>query len=281
MVARLQFSPLTQLCPTVTPWTAARQTSLSITNSRSWLKLISIESVMPSNHLILCCPLLLPRSTFPSIRVFSDESALHIRWPEYWSISFSLSPSMNIQDWSLRWTGWIASQLKGLSRGFSNTTVQKHQIKVTFFVIMKYMFRFFDYSFIPGRKRGMCLQRWRLWWRTVAGKESGAFTWVSRLLGKLSPLGASVLLVWDGGRRENMVSNEAKSKGDKERHTYLNAEFQRIARRDKKALLSNQCKEIEENNRIGKTRDVVKKIRKTKETFHAKMGTIKDRNRRY
>ena len=71
---------------------------------------------------------------------------------------------------------------------------------------------------------------------------------------------------------------EVKSKGDKERYTHLNAEFQRIARRDKKAFLSNQCKEIEENNRMGKTRDVFKKIRYTKGTFHAKMGLIKDRN---
>ena len=75
-----------------TPWTAAHQASLSITNSRSLLKLMSIESVMPSNHLILCCPLLLA-SIFPSIRVFSSESVLHIRWPKYWSFSFSVSPS--------------------------------------------------------------------------------------------------------------------------------------------------------------------------------------------
>ena len=71
---------------------------------------------------------------------------------------------------------------------------------------------------------------------------------------------------------------EAKGKGEKERHTHLNAEYQRIARRDKKAFLSNQCKEIEENNRMGNTRDLFKKIRDTKGTFHAKMGTIKDRN---
>ena len=77
----------------VTPWTAARQASLSITNSRSLLKLMSIESVMPANHLILCCPLLLLPSVFPSIRVFSNESALHIRWPKYWSFSFSISSS--------------------------------------------------------------------------------------------------------------------------------------------------------------------------------------------
>ena len=76
----------------MTPWTAARQTFLSITNSRSLLKLMSIESVMPSNHLILCCPLLLP-SIFPSIRVFSSESALHIKWPKYWSFNFNVIPS--------------------------------------------------------------------------------------------------------------------------------------------------------------------------------------------
>ena len=76
-----------------TPWTAAHQASLSITNSLSLLKLISINSVMPSNHLILCCPLLLLPSIFPSIRVFSNESVLHIRWPKYWSFSFNISPS--------------------------------------------------------------------------------------------------------------------------------------------------------------------------------------------
>ena len=75
-----------------------------------------------------------------------------------------------------------------------------------------------------------------------------------------------------------MKKRETKSKGEKERYTHLNAEFQRIARRDKKAFLSDQCKEIEENNRMGKTRDFFKKIRDTKGTFHAKMGTIKDRN---
>ena len=75
-----------------TPWTAARQASLSFTISRSLLKLKSIESVMPSNHLIFCCPLLLLPSIFPSIRVFSNESALHIRWRKYWSFSFSISP---------------------------------------------------------------------------------------------------------------------------------------------------------------------------------------------
>ena len=117
------------------PWTTARQASLSITNSQSSSKPMSIESVMPSNHLILCCPLLLLPSIFPRIRVFLNESALHIRWPKYWSLSFNISPfnehpglTSFRMDWSpLGWTGWISLQSKGLSRVFSNKTVQKHQ----------------------------------------------------------------------------------------------------------------------------------------------------------
>ena len=93
----------------VTSWTAAHQTSLSITNSQSLLKLLSIESVMPSNHLILCHPLLLLPSIFPSIRVFSNESAFRIRWPKYWSFSFSISPSNEYSGLiSLGWTGWMS-----------------------------------------------------------------------------------------------------------------------------------------------------------------------------
>ena len=100
----------------------------SITNSWSLLKLMSIELVMPSSHLILCHPLLLLPSIFPSIKVFSNESVLRIRWPKFWSFSFSASPSSDTQDWSpFGWTGWISLQFKGLSRVFSNTTVQKHQ----------------------------------------------------------------------------------------------------------------------------------------------------------
>jgi len=106
-----------------TPWTAAHQASLSITNYRSMLKLMSIESVMPSNHLILCCSLLLLLpSVLPSIRIFSSESVLHISGQ---SIRVSASASvlpMNIQDWfPLGWLGWISLQSKGLSRVSSNT----------------------------------------------------------------------------------------------------------------------------------------------------------------
>ena len=111
----------------MTPLTAARQASLSITNSQSLPKIMSIELVMPSNHLMLCCPLLLP-SIFPRIRVFSNESALHIRWPKYWSFSFNISSSNEHPGLiSLGWTGWISLLSKGLSRVFANTTVQKHQ----------------------------------------------------------------------------------------------------------------------------------------------------------
>ena len=112
----------------VTPWIAARQASLSITNSPSSLRLTSIESLMPFSHLILCHPLLLLPPIPPSIRVFSNESTLLMRWPKDWSFSFSIIPSKEIQGWSpSEWTGWISLQSKGLSRVFSNTTVQKHQ----------------------------------------------------------------------------------------------------------------------------------------------------------
>ena len=112
-----------------TPGIAARQASLSITNSRSSLKLMSTESVMPSSHLTLCHPLLFLSPIPPSIRVFSSQSTLRMRWPKYWSFSFSIIPSKEIPGLiSFRRTGWISLQSKGLSRVFSNTTVQKHQL---------------------------------------------------------------------------------------------------------------------------------------------------------
>ena len=116
----------------VTPRTTAHQASLSITNSQSPRKLMSIELVMPSNHLILCHPLLLLPSIFLSIRVFSNESALCIRWPKYWSFSFNISSSNEhpgLISFRMDWLDRFAS--KGLSRVFSNTTVQKHQFFCT------------------------------------------------------------------------------------------------------------------------------------------------------
>ena len=112
----------------LTPWIAAHQASLPITNSQSLLKLMFIESVMPSNHLILCYPFLLSPSIFPSIRVFFSESVLHIKWPKYWSFTFSISPSNEYSGLISFRIDWFISLLsEGLSRVFSNTTVQKYQ----------------------------------------------------------------------------------------------------------------------------------------------------------
>ena len=110
------------------PWTAAHQASLSTTNSRSLLKLMPVESVIPSNHLILCHPLLLPPSIFPSIRVFSNESVLHIRWPKYWSFSFSISPSnecSGLISFSMDWLDLPAVQ------GILKSLLQHHSSKAS------------------------------------------------------------------------------------------------------------------------------------------------------
>ena len=121
MCCHHQFSSVSQLCPRLCDlWTAGHQASLSITNCRSLLKLMSFESVTPSNHLILCCPLLLP-SVFPSIKVFSNESALCIRWLKYWSFSFSISPSNEYSDlFPLGWTGCISLMSKEVSGVFQH-----------------------------------------------------------------------------------------------------------------------------------------------------------------
>ena len=104
------------------------QAPLSFTISWGLVRFMSVKSIMRSNHLILCCPLLLLHSIFPSIRVFSNKLALCIRWPKYWRFSFSISPTMNIQGWFPLWlTGLISFPSKGLSRDFSSTTVHKYQ----------------------------------------------------------------------------------------------------------------------------------------------------------
>ena len=126
----LQFSSVQSLSRVrlfATPWIAACQASLSITNSRSSLRLTSIKLVIPSSHLILCRPLLLLPPVPPSIRVFSNESTLHMRWPKFWSFSFSIIPSKEHPGLISFRMDWISLQSKGLSRVFSNTTVQKHQ----------------------------------------------------------------------------------------------------------------------------------------------------------
>ena len=122
----------------VIPWTAAHQASLSITNSQSLLKLMSIEPVMPSNHLILCCPLLLPLSVFSSIRVFSSDLILHTRWPKYWSFRFSISPSneySGLISFRMDWIDFLAVQ------GTRKSLLQHHSSKAsvlwcsTFFMV--------------------------------------------------------------------------------------------------------------------------------------------------
>ena len=125
----IQFSSVTQSCPLfLTPRTAAHQASLSITNSQNLLKLMSIEFVMPSNYLILCRPLLPPPSIFPSIRVFSNESVLHIRWPKYWSFSFSISPSneySRLISFRMDWLDLLAVQ------GTLKSLLQHHSSKAS------------------------------------------------------------------------------------------------------------------------------------------------------
>ena len=127
----------------MTPWAAAHQASLSITNSWSLLKLMSIVSVMPSNHLILCRPLLLPPSIFPSIRVFSNESALRIRWPKYWSFSFNISPSneySGLISFRMDWLDLLAVQ--GTLKSFLH-----HSSKASFKMCYVCSFSFHSFSF--------------------------------------------------------------------------------------------------------------------------------------
>ena len=138
----VQFS-CSVVSDSVTPWTVACQASLSITNSRSLLKLVSIESVMPSNHLIFCRLLLLP-SIFPSIRVFSNESVLRIRWPKYWSFSFNISPSneySGLISFRMDWLDLLAVQgtLESLLHHNSKASILWHS---AFFMVQLFHFHF-------------------------------------------------------------------------------------------------------------------------------------------
>ena len=133
-----------------TPWTAARQASLSINNSRSSPKLVSIESVMPSNHLILCCPLLLP-SIPPSSRVFSNESALHIRWPKYWSFSFNISPSnehSGLISFRMGWLDFLAVQ------GTLKSLLQHHSSKASIYLLLVNLKQISNHKTLHYRKLG-------------------------------------------------------------------------------------------------------------------------------
>ena len=158
----------------VTPWTAARQASLSITNSRSLLKLMSIMSVIPSHHLILCHPLLLLPSTFPSIRVFSNESVLLIRWPKYWSFSFNISPS-NEQP------GLIAFRMDWLDvlavQGTLKSLLQHHSSKASILQCSAFLIVQLSHPYMTTRKT-IALTRW-----TFVGKvRSLLLNMLSRLV---------------------------------------------------------------------------------------------------
>ena len=171
------------------PWTAARQTSLSITDFQSLLKLILIESVMPSNHLItLCCPLLLPPSIFPSIRVFSNESVFHIRWPKYWSFSFSISSSNEYSGLiSLRidWLDLLAVQ------GTLKSLVQHHSSKAS---LLQHSAFFIVQLSHPYMTTGKIIALSR---RTFVGNVmSLLFNVVSRLVIVFLPRSKYLLMSW-------------------------------------------------------------------------------------
>jgi len=186
--------PSLQLSPSVTsdlfgaPWTPAHQAFLSITNSRSLLRLMSIESVMPSNPLILCRPLLLPPSIFPHIRVFSSESVLHIRWPEYWCFTLSISPSSEYSgliSFSMDWLDLLAVQetLKSLLQHHSSkASVLWHS---AFFIVqLSHPYR------TPGKT--IALTRWTFFGKVM----SLLFDMLSRLVIAFLPRSKHLLISW-------------------------------------------------------------------------------------
>ena len=153
MESSFKFYSLVQLLSHVwlfaTPWTAARQTSLSFIVPWSLFKLLSIESVMPSNHLILCCPLLLLPSVFCCIRIFSSESALHIRWPKYWSFSFSISPSnayLGLLSFRMDWLDLLAVQ------GTLKSLLQHHSSKASFLLCSAFFMVQFSHPYMTTGK---------------------------------------------------------------------------------------------------------------------------------
>ena len=167
MTASVQFSSVAQLCPVFeTPWIAARQASLFITISRSSLRLTSIESVMPSSHFILCRPLLLLPPIPPSIRVFSNESTLRMRWPKYWSFSFSIIPSKEIPgliSFRMDWLDLLAVQ------GTLKSLLQYHSSKASIFRCSAFFTVQFSHPYMATGKT-IALTRW-----TFVGKVMSAF----------------------------------------------------------------------------------------------------------
>ena len=171
-----------------TPRTAARQASLSITNSWSSLKLMSIESVMPCNHLILCHPLLLPPSIFPSIRVFSNESVLRIRWPEYWSFSFSISPSneyLGLISFRMNWLDLLSVQ------GTLKSLLQHHSSKASILRCSAFFIVQLSHPYVTTGKT-IALTRC-----TFVGKVmSLLFNMLSRLVIAFLPRNKRLLISW-------------------------------------------------------------------------------------
>ena len=189
MVAcRHQFSSVQSLRLFATPWTAACQTSLSITNSRSLLKLMSIGSVMPSSCLILCCPLLLSPSIFPSIMVFSNESALLIKWPKYWSFSFNSSPSnehSGLISFRMDWLDFLAVQETLKSR------LQHHSSKVSILQCSAFFIVQISHPFMTTGKT-IALTRW-----TFVGKVMALlFNMLSRLVITFLPKSKHLFISW-------------------------------------------------------------------------------------
>ena len=183
------FSSVTQSCPIfATPWTAACQASLSITNSQSLLKLMSIESVMPSNHLILCQPLLLLPSIFPSIRIFSSESVLRSRWPKYWSFSFSIRPSneySGLISFRMDWLGLLAVQ------GTLKSLLQHHSSKASILQHSAFFMVQLSHPYVTTGKT-IALTRW-----TFVGKVmSLLFNMRSRLIIAFVPRSKRLLISW-------------------------------------------------------------------------------------
>ena len=171
-----------------TPWTAARQASLSIINSQSLLKLMSIESVMPSNHLILCRPLLLLPSMFPSIRVFSNESAVCIRWPKYWSFSFSISPSneySGLISFRMHWLDLLAVQ------GILKSLLQHHSSKASVLQCSAFFTVQLSHPYMTTGKT-IALTR-----QTFVGKVTSLlFNMLSKLVTTFLPRSKRLLISW-------------------------------------------------------------------------------------
>ena len=185
------FSSVQSLSPVrlfSTPWTAARQASLSITSSRNLLKLMSIEPVMPSNHLIVCHPLLLPPSIFPSIRVFSSESVLHIRWPKYWSLSFSISPSnkySGLISFRMDWVDFLAVQ------GTLKSLLQHHSSKASILWCSAFFIVQLSHPYMTTGQT-IVLTRWIF----VGKVMSLLFNMLSRLVITFLPRSKHLLISW-------------------------------------------------------------------------------------